>query len=1856
MSVKRFGWLRPLVGIVVLLAVLVSMMVVPGLRSIGIDFNERALERVNYGDQQAIQPPVLPFPLPDYLTDVVLTEGTAVDLAQFVSREAHRLGDVLQNSAIVVKVGEAGGLYEFNIGWDTGREGTVLEVVLRDDHDRPRGRWEAESGQTDTFSLPGGCYRIVLTADGILGENFWLVTRAGKRIGDAPLESPVIPEIPTLYLDMSEAASRVWEDMRDEVYQQVILNPSVPVRDQPDVQVPATLSIEDVSESTVEVWLAGLGDPRHFDEMTPSMTGRVIGGPVLFGGIYQFKLYGIDTQGGLTEYIAADMIRNEGVFVPRWLLVRLVFQGQDRGLYIMAETPNSIGFFAGVSRDDGQVWGQGALHADLISRELAPEEYMIPAPENSPELTEMADAVSFAKAMSFISRFSLPHGFSDGDLRFYRPPFLDVYEPILRDINTSGVNSPPRTLLVDTSWWLGIPLKAQGSSFNPKIYPLTKEYEFTQEAYRRGPTDLAPMNIHPALDNFINSKPENREIFERFLLYSADEAFTRRFIRYLQEATEVAHSLPDKSELLLEQLNQIDIYTAGTISVGFRVPNELPALFQQSALLSFDVPEDDVDGLHQVTLYNLSPFSARLHLPDWVILDQDAVDNNAKGNLYLSPSPLFPAVIPILGGIAEDGSPDYPLPREAAERLLSLERLRLGAHPDVPCPLVAIKVPEERWQEFREFIATGEAVALASWYSLAPEQVLEVDTLPDIETPPDNAMIFWDFDENPIPPENLRSGSPLTSPGYRGNGAGFDGQSTFVPTDIDISTWPALTLSLWVKPEPVEEVSTIFDLGNQERAWVSVDLGEETAVSLVRLLPREGFAAQLWDGTTATLQASDDGSSWKYLAVLSIDRDSLSDDWVYFALPDAGAYRYYRLAIGDNSFYSISRLEVYTRDDAGLPETTMVPVQVQGVQAFDLSSYKTIPLSDSQIEVSSTNHPSQGKENLVKPGTGGFWHVNTAGPASIGEFSLRYGPASDDGNFGTATIQIMGAQIPFSLPYGDWSHLALATKPDSHQVRFYLNGIFQNVYQLSADTFGQGRLLTLGGDGSATQLFSGVIDDFRMSPSLITDDDATWLMGTGAAPLSPQIVALPLGISPTYQGHRLTLLISNFSQQEITLDLEKYIWRLLPGDASVPCEINGVWGIMGEPQPIDSNLVTLGPARYGTGWFETGRSSPLLWTGSLWGLLVGPDDVLTNTIVVEVELTGTAFYSHIRTDGDDFANSAVSSDGAPVRVAVHESAAMRLPLNTEEEFLIYPESLSASDKNTPAQDAASLVDGEPATFWHVANPPETSEHWVTMAFGRAVHPRELIIMPREGFSNQLWDGDGAVFQGSEDGVIWQDITNLPLDRASLETDVLVVSFHIPDNSAYRYYRLYIDDPEFRSLAELRLLGRWEGDDFVIQPENTTQSDINNSLQKADSMFDGNPKSFWHIAIPPQTTQHWAAVDFGQAMQFTGLAVLPRWGLPGQMWNGKNAVLEGSQNGGNWEEIIDLPVYKEFVTSYEWLYFPIPVDTAYRHYRISIDDIEFFSIAEMRFYAEKDISTTDIRKLEGSGIIEVTPDASGGLGEVRFTEKEAVISDVIEIPESYRLVITPGTTLRFGEDAGILSYGPVLASGTEVEPVQLLPLDEDAGWKGVAIIGAAESSRFEWVEIKGARAGPMGPHRISGGLAVMSSRVTIRDTILEELMSPDTLHLHRTVFDIERLTLRGGIGDGIDSDWCFGTVSDSVFRDTIGDAIDLSGSLVTIRDTLITGAQDKAISIGEGSVARIVATRLLSNRIGIAAKDMSLVYIEGGEVRLNEYGVLRYIKKPAYGYPLLGITGTVIQDNSVDRRDEEPNRWTRRYDG
>jgi hypothetical protein len=124
---------------------------------------------------------------------------------------------------------------------------------------------------------------------------------------------------------------------------------------------------------------------------------------------------------------------------------------------------------------------------------------------------------------------------------------------------------------------------------------------------------------------------------------------------------------------------------------------------------------------------------------------------------------------------------------------------------------------------------------------------------------------------------------------------------------------------------------------------------------------------------------------------------------------------------------------------------------------------------------------------------------------------------------------------------------------------------------------------------------------------------------------------------------------------------------------------------------------------------------------------------------------------------------------------------------------------------------------------------------------------------------------------------------------------------------------------------------------------------------------------------------------------------------------------------------------------------------------------------------------------------------------------------------------------------------------------------------------------------------------------------------------DALNLIRSDFELSRVSIRDTPSDGLDADFCRGDIDGGIFRDIGGDAIDVSGSRVEVRNVTLRNVRDKALSVGEGSHLRAQNVTIRSSGTALASKDASLAVIEDSTLsEIHRAALMAYVKKPVYG--------------------------------
>ncbi|MBI9051101.1 MAG: hypothetical protein JEZ00_16890 [Anaerolineaceae bacterium] len=244
-----------------------------------------------------------------------------------------------------------------------------------------------------------------------------------------------------------------------------------------------------------------------------------------------------------------------------------------------------------------------------------------------------------------------------------------------------------------------------------------------------------------------------------------------------------------------------------------------------------------------------------------------------------------------------------------------------------------------------------------------------------------------------------------------------------------------------------------------------------------------------------------------------------------------------------------------------------------------------------------------------------------------------------------------------------------------------------------------------------------------------------------------------------------------------------------------------------------------------------------------------------------------------------------------------------------------------------------------------------------------------------------------------------------------------------------------------------------------------------------------------------------------------------------------------------------------------------------------------------------------------------------------------VSGDLIIPQQYELVINPGTTLKFEENAIMLIGNRLLAKGLQNQPITLTAQNEN--WAGLVVLSAGQSSTIEYTSIENTASINREGWILTGGVTFYESPVSIKNTIFKDHIGEDALNLIHSDYVLDTVFIEGSASDALDTDFSDGVIKNCRFNQIGGDAVDVSGSIVSITDTTMILIADKAVSAGEQSKVSIKNLIIDTANIGIASKDLSVVEIETINLHdINYAGFAAYIKKSVYGPGTINATDVI----------------------
>ncbi len=285
----------------------------------------------------------------------------------------------------------------------------------------------------------------------------------------------------------------------------------------------------------------------------------------------------------------------------------------------------------------------------------------------------------------------------------------------------------------------------------------------------------------------------------------------------------------------------------------------------------------------------------------------------------------------------------------------------------------------------------------------------------------------------------------------------------------------------------------------------------------------------------------------------------------------------------------------------------------------------------------------------------------------------------------------------------------------------------------------------------------------------------------------------------------------------------------------------------------------------------------------------------------------------------------------------------------------------------------------------------------------------------------------------------------------------------------------------------------------------------------------------------------------------------------------------------------------------------------------------------------------------------------------------LVPENVNITSAGKLIIEPGVELWISDGVSISSLGPVKAIGTKAEPVifRSNPQSVNQKWGNFSIKNASDTVWFKHVIIENASEGP-NPVRDIAAIAVSGSTVIIDSiTIVNNHKNPINVYncqttvtnsrIHSDYAGCDEINIKRGkilisncefIGNpGVDCDALdFGemsegsaTVRNSYFHDMDGfnsDAVDLGDHAknVIIDGIVVYNFQDKGVSIGQQSSAKITNSVFINCGMGAGMKDSSSVYIDHCSYYGNFYALANYQKHPGDAGSNLVVTNTILSNS------------------
>jgi hypothetical protein len=268
----------------------------------------------------------------------------------------------------------------------------------------------------------------------------------------------------------------------------------------------------------------------------------------------------------------------------------------------------------------------------------------------------------------------------------------------------------------------------------------------------------------------------------------------------------------------------------------------------------------------------------------------------------------------------------------------------------------------------------------------------------------------------------------------------------------------------------------------------------------------------------------------------------------------------------------------------------------------------------------------------------------------------------------------------------------------------------------------------------------------------------------------------------------------------------------------------------------------------------------------------------------------------------------------------------------------------------------------------------------------------------------------------------------------------------------------------------------------------------------------------------------------------------------------------------------------------------------------------------------------------------------------------VVEDLI-LPAGTGLVLEAGVELRVEPGRSILVRGPLAALGEPQKPVRVGGAPGEEPWgtlavqgRGVSVPGVeAPRPRVEMrhVVIEGGSGDHLRGAEYSGQLSVHHADLTLEWATLTGARASDALSVRHGRVAIRDARFADNEADGVDLDHSEGSIRRSLFAGgRRGDGLELSGSDVSIEDSIFDRDGRRCLNATEGAAVRLRGSLLRGCSVGVTSRDAARVEVRESVFHANASGFAATRRNEVFGGGRIRAADLILVDTgSEDQLDE-----------